>query len=76
MPAQRIRGKEMREKLCDNADLVRLAAVDSVVLISKGGFEKIGPHAVELAQPFANQAIEFLIRAFLIGRFDDHGRKH
>lgn len=63
----------MCEELSYDTEAIRLEAVDSLVVVCEALFEKVGPHAIDLAETFADHAVELLICAFLAGAFDDHG---
>ena len=73
-PANGVRGEEVPEELSDDAQAVRLVAVDGFVVFDELLLEEVDPHAVQLAQPLADQAVEFVEGALLRGAFDEHGR--
>ena len=46
--------------------------MDGSIVVIEGLFAGVGPYAVELAESFADEAVEVRIRTFLRTTFDDH----
>jgi hypothetical protein len=72
VPPNGVCSKEVCEELGDNAEAVRFEAVDSFVIMGEALFEKVGPHAVDLAEALTDHAVEFLVCTLLTGAFNDH----
>ena len=62
----------MRKELRHDAQTIGLQTMDGLIVIDESVFEKICPHAIKLAKPLADHAIELLVCAFLACTFDDH----
>lgn len=72
VPADSVRGKEVSEELSDNSQAICFVAVNGVVVLDKGGFEELIPHAVDFAKTLTNQAEEFVVGSLLGTTLDDH----
>ena len=75
MPVDAVRRQQVGKELCNDTESVRLEAVDSLVVVCKGLFEQVGPHAVQLAESLSDLAVELLIGALLAGTFYNHSRE-
>jgi hypothetical protein len=56
----------------DVSQLVGFVSMDRFVIVSKRLLERIGPHAVELAESLSDQSVELGVRSFLRTTLDDH----
>ena len=74
MPANRVRREQVAEELRDYSQTVRFVAVNGVVVFGEHCFEEVLPQPVELAEPLADQAKEFIVCALLAAALDDHRR--
>jgi hypothetical protein len=63
----------MGEELGDDAEAIGLEAMNGLVVGCKTLFEKVGPHAVQLAEALADHTVKLLVGPFLAGALDDHG---
>lgn len=73
MPPYRVGGEQVCEELGDDAQAVRLEAVDGFVVVREALFKEIGPHAVDFAEALADHTVELLVGTLLTGALDNHG---
>lgn len=74
VPANGVGRKEVAKELGNDAQTVRLVSVDGIVVLGEGLFEKLLPHAIELAKTLTDQAEELVVGTFLRAALDDHRR--
>lgn len=74
-PFDRIARQKMAKELSNNPKTVCFVSVDRLVILREHRREKVPPQSIQLAEAFANQAVEFVEGAFLAATFDDHRRQ-
>lgn len=75
MPPNSVAAELVSKKSGNIPQSVGFIPMNGVVVACEGLLKLIGPEAVDLSKPLANEAVELLIRLILGATFDDHRRK-
>lgn len=73
MPAESVGREHVSKKFGNVADFVGFVAMNGIIILAEGVFEEVGPHAVDLGESLADEAVEFSIGALLRAALHHHG---
>lgn len=73
MPANGVRAEHVAEESGNVAQLVRVVAVDGVVVLCECLLKEVGPEPVDLGKSLGNETVELGVRLLLRTALDDHG---